>query len=105
MNVAVCAYGAGNVRSVVAAFGRLGAGYNDLCGPFPVQLTPAPAGRVDAAAYFCYGDLLLSRVSGAVNGVERPEDAGFQRLIAQMVIELFPIVDPNRDEDGLRISG
>ena len=25
MNVAVCAYGAGNVRSVVAAFGRLGA--------------------------------------------------------------------------------
>ena len=39
MNVAVCEYGAGNVRSVVAAFGRLGAA---------ATVTASPADVVDA---------------------------------------------------------
>ena len=42
MNVAVCAYGAGNVRSVVAAFGRLGADAR-------VSASPADVAAADLA--------------------------------------------------------
>ena len=71
MNVAVCDYGAGNVRSVVAAFGRLGA---DVC----ATNSPADIEAADLAVLPGVGS-----AASAMEGLrERGLDSALQRRVA-----------------------
>jgi hypothetical protein len=90
---------------VVMAFGDPPVGYNDLCKTPDVPIAPAAQGRVDAKAFFCYGDLILTYASGSLSGVTSPQDPRFERFITQVVLELFPIYDPRgRGNRDIRVS-
>lgn len=85
---------------VTMAFGAAELGYNDLC---RADLPPPPpvSDGVRGRAAFCIGGLLMSEISGRIAGAAGPDDPRFQRLIGQMVLELFPPYDPNnRDRDN-----
>lgn len=78
---------------VIMAFGGLPPGANDLCKTPDVAITPASPGRLDAKAFFCYDDLLLTYAAGWLGGIDSMQDPRFERIIAQLVQELFPIND------------
>lgn len=82
---------------VTVAFGAAGLGYNDLC----LEALPAPpaaAEGVQARAAFCIGTRLISEISGRLLAASGPDDPRFQRLIGQMVLELFPPYDPHHQD-------
>ena len=70
MNVAVCAYGAGNVRSVVAAFRRLGA-------DAAVTSKPAEVAAADLA--------VLPGVGSAASAMEGLRERGLDRALRDRV--------------------
>lgn len=82
---------------VTVAFGAAGLGYNDLC---RAALAPPPAAAdgVRARAAFCIGTRLISEISGRLLAANGPDDPRFQRLIGQMMLELFPPYDPNHQD-------
>jgi len=84
---------------VIMAFGDLPVGTNDLCKTPDAPIAPAPQGRVDAKAFFCYGDLILTYAAGSLGGVTSPQDPRFERFITQLVLELFPLGDSPRMAD------
>ena len=58
-----------------------------------------PRGRLRILAAWCRDDVVLSEVSGRIDGVRAPTDDRFMRLIAQVIRELFPVL---ADPGGLK---
>ncbi|HET6519511.1 MAG TPA: hypothetical protein VFG47_06775 [Geminicoccaceae bacterium] len=75
----------------------------DESGPVPVA-APAAAenGTLRAAAAFCRGAGALTTATGQVEGVESVADPGFDALISQLVLALFPLENMDRDRGRCR---
>jgi hypothetical protein len=74
-------------------------------------LPSAPPGAADddgtlyVSAAFCLRQGELTAVKGKVAGVETVDDPGFDSLLGQIVIALFPRSDPTQDDDKMLLIG
>lgn len=81
---------------VVLDFGVSGYGYGSACEAGPAPPNPRPPGeRIDVAAAFCVGDVLLTDASGSVSGATSPDDPRFRRLIGDIMVALTPLYNPH----------
>ncbi len=69
--------------------------------PVPLVLTGTAEGEpVRVAGAFCWGGRALTSITGEVGGVASVDDPGFEALIAQLVLTLFPLEgEEERDDD------
>ncbi len=58
--------------------------------------------RVELQAAFCFRDRLLSNVHVGVAAFSSPDDARLDQAVAQAVLHLFPLRDPDRRPQGDR---
>jgi hypothetical protein len=74
--------------------------------PPPAQSAePAAERTLHIAAAFCLHGGELTAVQGKIEGVEGVDDPKFERLLAQIVLVLFPPIDPNDDDEPWRFAG
>ena len=66
---------------------------------------PAPARTLHVSAAFCLHGGELTAVQGRIDGVEGVDDLKFDRLLGQIVLALFPPVDPNDDDEPFFLVG
>jgi hypothetical protein len=59
---------------------------------------PAPARTLHVSAAFCLHGGELTAVQGKIDGVEGVDDPKLDRLLGQIVLALFPPIDPNDDD-------
>jgi len=75
---------------VVVAFNQPPVETENLCkAAGPVQAS-ARDGTVHARGAFCIADQRLTEIQGRVGGVTGPDDPGFQALLTQITLALFP---------------
>jgi hypothetical protein len=66
---------------------------------------PAPQRTLHVSAAFCLHGGELTTVQGKIEGVEGLDDPKFDRLLGQIVLALFPPVDPNDDDEPWLMAG
>ncbi len=88
-----------NNRVVVVIGGGNGAA---LCGSVPTQGGDFKGGALRVAAAACNGDRRLSWTSGAVDGISGPDDPKLARLFSQIGSELFPLRNPDLEQQNQR---
>jgi len=88
-----------NNRVVVVIGGGNGAG---LCGGTPPVGGRFEGGDLRVAAAACSGSTRLSSTSGSVSGVTGPDDPRLARLFSQLGSELFPLRNPDLEEQNQR---
>jgi hypothetical protein len=66
---------------------------------------PVPEPTLHVAAAFCLHGGELTAVQGKIDGVEGLNDPKFDRLLGQIVLALFPPVDPNDDDEPWLMAG
>ncbi len=73
--------------------------YDRLCAD-PVAVPKADLGsRIRLTAAFCYYQGYLSSVAGEIDGVDHIDDPRLDQLIGQMMVLLFPPIDPSNQND------
>ena len=65
----------------------------------------APERTLHVSGAFCLHQGELTAMQGKVDGVERLDDVKFDRLLGQIVLALFPPVDPNDDDEPFFLVG
>jgi hypothetical protein len=73
--------------------------YNRLCGD-PAAVPKAKLeSKIRLTAAFCYYQGFRSSVTGEIDGVTDVDDPRFEKLIGEMLILLFPPIDPTEEDD------
>ncbi|HKY96090.1 MAG TPA: hypothetical protein VJL84_12330 [Kiloniellales bacterium] len=83
-------------RVVVVVGGAAGA---TLCAAPPRQGGDFKGGTLHVAAAACSGGSRLTSTSGSVSGVEGPDDPAVAHLFRQIGAELFPMRNPNYEDN------
>ncbi len=70
----------------------------ELCSD-PNQPRAPEAGRLRLMAAFCSSDTVITSTAGWISKPQRVTDPAFGRLVRQIAIVLFPLRDPNQNND------
>lgn len=66
---------------------------------------PAPEHTLHVSAAFCRHGGELTAVQGKIDGVAGVDDPKFDRLLGQIVLVLFPPIDPDDDDEPWLMAG
>lgn len=88
-----------NYRVVIVIGGGNGAG---LCGGTPAAGGDFKGGDLTLAAAACSGSTRLSSTRASLDGVTGPDDPRLARLFSQIGSELFPLRNPDLEEQNDR---
>ena len=78
-----------NGYTVIIAFGGAPVGGQNLCQNPALPSGPVLSDTTSVIADYCYGTTLVSEATGWTSAVSSPNDARFQRLVGDVVAELF----------------
>jgi len=70
------------------------------CRGADLSALPPAANRVQLQAAFCFKDRVLSQAHVTFNSFSSPEDPVLNDAVAEAVLHLFPLRDPDREDRG-----
>lgn len=90
-----------NGYTIVLGFGGPPIGTQNQCENLNIPLQPPSAGRTSLVGDYCYGNRLVSEVTGWTGAVSGPDDPKLRNLVGDVVAELFSYrVRPGKHGSG-----